>query len=164
MSVEIRFDVKGQDQLLNNFRTLATKIQRDLNKHALNAAAEPIMDAARDFAPVGTGPGAGALRNSIGIQLTSKDKWQHAKIGPRKGKKFRVAIGTKTKGKNKGKPKYNSPSKYKKFVEFGTKHSAARPFMRPAFAAEGGTKAVDRYIEDLKDGIALEVAKLPKTA
>ena len=164
--IEVTFNVTGQDALLNNFSLLAKKIQKSLNQHAVRAAAEPMVDVARDMVPIGDGPGAGTLRKAIGLREYTNKGWSHAVVGVRVGRQFDVVLGTVEKGKNKGKVLIKRPKLYYKALEYGLRLNGvkvkAHPYMRPAWDAEGGNKALGRYIEDLKDGIAIAVSQLTK--
>ena len=113
---------------------------------ALREGMKPVHKAAKSFAVKGKGPHAGLLAKSIGLTVRRvRRKLQYmnrytARVGPRGG--FRVSLGTaiarKTKGNRiKGQPyeKIKDPRFYAHLVEYGTSHSPAKPFIRPALEA-----------------------------
>lgn len=59
----------------------------------------------------------------------------------------------------KSRPTRARPSKYAHFVEFGTEHSLARPFMRPAVATKKG-EAQRKIAEAVHEGVARAARKL----
>lgn len=70
----------------------------------------------------------GLLRESIGFVTGTIDKTSFAVIGPRSG--FRRDVVTRT-----GLVETRNPIRYANFVETGTIHSGAKPFLRPALEA-----------------------------
>jgi HK97 gp10 family phage protein len=98
----------------------------------------------------------GALKKSIGHKVRVYKRAVVAIVGPRDG--FRERIGTVSRGKNKGKPIYNNPSKYAHLVELGTRHSKAQPFLRPA-AEYGATVTASMLRDYVKYEIGAEAAK-----
>jgi HK97 gp10 family phage protein len=82
---------------------------------AARAAAKPLIESAKQKAPVGF---TGVLYKSIGAATVRQNNKEVAavQVGPRKSK-------------NK-----KADPWYARFVEYGTSKSAARPFMTPAWA------------------------------
>jgi len=129
-----------------------------LSKRALNKALKPVVAKAKELAPVQANhPLAGMLRDSIGAKTTMKKGTVRGVAGPIRKK---VQIGTRKKGKKKGAPIFKDPARYAHLVEFGTSHSAAKPFLRPAWNVAGAEKALDVYTKDLNEGLDTEVRKL----
>jgi len=133
---------------------------------ALREGMKPVHKAAKSFAVKGKGPHAGLLAKSIGLTVRRVRKKGQAinrytaRVGPRGG--FRVSLGTaiarKTKGnKVKGQPYevIKDPRFYAHLVEYGTSHSAAKPFIRPALAS-----CESKIIEGLQKGYALGMVKV----
>jgi HK97 gp10 family phage protein len=137
---------------------------------ALREGMKPVHAAAKSFAVKGKGPQAGLLAKSIGLtvrRVRRKLQYQNrytARVGPRGG--FRVSLGTaiarKTKGnKVKGQPyeKIKDPRFYAHLVEYGTSHSAANPFIRPALAS-CESKIMEGLQRGYEKGLAKVVAKI----
>lgn len=128
-----------------------------LSKRALAKALKPVVTKAKELCPVGKEVLPGMLRDSIGAKVTAKKGTIRGVAGPIRN---RVQIGTRKKGKKKGAPIIKDPARYAHLVEFGTSHSAAKPFLRPAWDVAGAEKALDVYTNDLNEGLDTEVRKL----
>lgn len=147
---------------------LPKELRRSSESSVLRAGAKPISKAAKSKAPNGKGEHAGLLKKAIGINVKKVGGVMSARIGPRASVK--VSLGTKiarkTKGKRvKGQPyqAYKIPNKYSHLVEFGTSHSAARPFIRPAIDAASG-EVVDAMAAGLNKHLDRTVARLRRKA
>lgn len=106
----------------------------------------------------------GLLRKSIGLTVRRvRRKMQYvnrytARVGARGG--FRVPKGFVTRGKNKGKAKFQDPRNYAHLVEYGTSKFPARPFIRPAVEAnddaimaglqKGYEKGMERVVKKIR--------------
>jgi HK97 gp10 family phage protein len=133
---------------------------------ALREGMKPVHAAAKSFAVKGKGPHAGLLAKSIGLTVRRvRRKLQYmnrytARVGPKSG--FRVSLGTAIarkdnpkRGRVKGKPYqvFKDPRFYAHLVEFGTSHSPAKPFIRPAMESseskimEGLQKGYEKGLE-----------------
>lgn len=144
-------------------RALPVEMQRAAEVASLRGGAKVISDKAKSNAPVSQdGPFPGLLRESIGFNVKKMRGEYSARIGPRTG--FAKTIGTRTKGKNAGKPKLKIPNKYAHLVELGTSHSAANPFLRPAAISTQGEVVegmANSYRKHL-DRVAKRIAKQRK--
>lgn len=114
-------------------KDLGPKVASRLGDKALRAAAKPIVKDAKRLAPRRTG----VLRRSI-VAVKGKDK------GGAYAATRTVLIGFK-------KP----ASSYAHLVEFGTLHSAAQPFIRPAMDARA-QDALNEMVEVLSKGLLRE--------
>lgn len=149
-------NVKGFAELQKVLDQLPAKMEANVIRGALRAGAKPILEAARQNAPVGPtnfenitlyGGYTGALRDSIRIS---------GRIDKRDGK---ITASVKSGGKTRG----GADVFYAHFVEFGTRPHALsgfkkekqhpgtkpRPFMRPALDAQAGAAvaAAGEYIK-----------------
>ena len=128
--------ITGTRELQRALSRLPDELQRGAESAALRGGAKPITTAAKAKAPVGTGVHAGLLKKSIGANVKKVKGVTTARVGARKGWRVKVGEKTTTSGflikKTKTKAVYKDPSKYSHLVEFGTSHSAAQPFIRPA--------------------------------
>lgn len=146
-------NLTGFKELSAALRELGPKVARNGLRRAVSAGAAVIRDDARERAPVATGE----MRRDIMIKRERDTKGGDTfgakySVFVRSGKKSRLA----GKGRNVQKDSY-----YWKFVEFGTSKMAARPFLRPAFAAKREA-AVDAIGKTLGDAIETAVKELVK--
>jgi HK97 gp10 family phage protein len=106
----------------------------------------------------------GLTKKSIGskVKLYRRSGVAVAIAGPRTG--FKKQIGTVTRGKSKGKPKFRNPTAIAHLIEKGTKervgktgkHSGAMsafPFVRPA-VMRSRSAVRDKMVQVLTDGLA----------
>lgn len=141
-------NLKGFDQLEKGLAALPDAVARKIARQSVRRAATLIQREARSRAPVRAGGGAkkmgkgakgrlpGYLRASIVVRL---------KRVP--GAAVTYAIG------------WTKRAFYGAFVEFGTRHQAARPFLRPA-ADTRFADAVEVMGRDLGPKIVREARKL----
>jgi HK97 gp10 family phage protein len=151
---------------LKDVKSALGKLPEELRKAAqsavLRAGGKPILKQEKALVPVADG----LLKKSLGIMLIGKRGGPKttAKIGVRKGYKGRsLGFKTTTKGRNKGKTteRFQDPSKYGHLVEFGTSHSAAQPFIRPAIDA-AQNQTVDAMAAGLDKHLTRVAARLRK--
>ena len=112
--------LQGTKELNRAITRLAPELQRAAESAVLRAGAKPITQAAKAKAPIGKGKHKGLLKKSIGSNVKKVRGQTSARVGARTGWKV-DEDGVK-----------KDPSKYSHLVEFGTSHSAAQPFIRPA--------------------------------
>jgi HK97 gp10 family phage protein len=113
---------------------LGPQVARRVGAQALRAGARPVVDRAKQLVSVDTG----ALRESIGAELVTRGVDPDRRV---------IAIGIE-----------RPVSRRMHFIEFGTAHSAAKPFMRPALD-EQKENALDEMGRVLAVGIDREAAK-----
>ena len=157
----ITYRLSGTQSVLRNLRSLTSTVQKKLNLHAVRAAGAPVVLGAIYRCPVGGAddPTAGLLKSSIDMKATTRGATAKCIIGPMRRVSASRGISTH-RGRWFGRAIIATATRYASYVEFGTRKTPARPFMRPAWDDEGGD-ALERYLIDLKDGIAIEVSKLP---
>ena len=128
--------LQGTKELNRAITRLAPELQRAAESAVLRAGAKPITQAAKAKAPIGKGKHKGLLKKSIGSNVKKVRGQTSARVGARTGWKVELGEKTFTTGrifkKSRKKKVYKDPSKYSHLVEFGTSHSAAQPFIRPA--------------------------------
>lgn len=140
---------KELDAVLKELADVNSNAVRAVLRESLQVAAKPIVPLARS--KIRKGP-TGNLRKSIGARSTGERRGPVTiAIGPRVGKGFKGYHGH--------------------LVEFGHKlvragvtygHVAARPFMRPAWDAEGGDKALARLAKELGPRIIKHADRIAK--
>jgi len=106
----------GDKRLARKLDELAGPVSRRILREGIRKALTPINRAAKRKAPKRTG----LLKKAIGKKVVVKPGYANGIVGVRTG--FKQIIG--------GEPR--DPNNYAHFVEYGTPHSAAKPFLRPA--------------------------------
>lgn len=132
ISVEINID--GFEELERNLKLLGPRVARKVGAKAAMEGAEVIVERAKVLAPVLTG----ALEDSItAVKAPSNAE-----------RSLNVSIGFKP-----------PVSRRAHFTEYGTVHSAAQPFMRPALD-EKADEAIARMGKEIWQGIEKESGRL----
>ena len=138
MTVEIE-GLKGVEDALSQ---AGPKLAKRALRKALVAGAEQFEAAAKKNAPVLAKETArrqpGELRDAIdmNVKLSGTQESGVARVGIRRGKEK----GT------------DSPAVWGSFVEFGSIHGAAQPFMRPAFE-QAKARAQEVFTDEIKKGV-----------
>jgi len=138
MTVEIE-GLKGVEDALSQ---AGPKLAKRALRKALVAGAEQFEAAAKKNAPVLAKATArrqpGELRDAIdmNVKLSGTQESGVARVGIRRGKE---------KGSD-------SPAVWGSFVEFGSIHGAAQPFMRPAFE-QAKARAQEVFTDEIKKGV-----------
>lgn len=131
-----KINIQGLRELDAALAELPRAVERRVMGNAVRAGARVIASAAKQGVPVDTG----ALKKSIVV---------------RAGKRKRPGLVTALVG-------FLRPrSRIAHLVEYGTSHSAAKPFMRPALDGHG-QEAAEKMKEALRAGIEREAAKLKR--
>ena len=138
MAETFTFKIEGAKAMDDVLDILGPKIARGLGQAATRAGAKVIVEEAKRIVPDPTG----RLRDSIVIKAIPNKGREKNQVG--------VLIGFE-------KPE----SRYAGLVEFGTSHSAAHPFMRPAMDTKAA-EALDAMGASLTKGIKREANKLAK--
>ena len=142
MPGRIDFDIQGAAEMERLLKELGPRAAVNAGRPALVAGARPIVEEAKRLVPVDTGD----LRDAIAVDASSRRQGLAAAVGGEIG----ISIG------------FTKPtSRRAHLTEFGTAHSAAHPFMRPAMEAKAGD-ALDAMGHSLQKGIESEAAKLAK--
>lgn len=130
------FEIKGAREMENLLKALGPRVASKAGDKALRAAARPIVEQAKRLVPADTG----ALRRSITAQMgrRKKESERVILIG------FRPPVSARAH-----------------FAEFGTKHHAAHPFMRPALdtRVHQALREMGRVLGDEIESSAMQMAK-----
>lgn len=124
-------EIKGLDELESQLKYLPVHVRKKLAREALKAGAGVIKTQAELNAPFKTG----ALMRSIEIQPGRRNR----------PNTISYIIGT-------GKAWFQGDQFYAAFIEFGTSHQPAKPFLRPAFDSQKD-RALALIVDVLKRGI-----------
>lgn len=148
-------------------------MDRKILDEGLVAGAQVVADEARLMAPelreLDPRWSKGALRRAIrATRIRPTQYTAEAIVGVRKlsGRQTAAFRGRQAKRRRAGKSARRIDPRdayYWFFVEFGTAHTRARPFLRPAFEARK-TVAVEMAIKVFRDRIELEMAKLGRSS
>lgn len=122
----ITLQVHGTKELMADLRKAKVDVQNDARR-VLREMADKIADDARGRVPVDTG----LLKNSIKLSVSKRQLEASVSAG----------------GKVRGKDAY-----YAQFVEFGTKHSPAQPFLYPAGRAHE-KETEEKLVKVLTDAV-----------
>lgn len=142
--------LEGVDELKRALADAAASIRKKAVRGALREAGKVIQAAARVSAPVlavpKKGRAAGTVRKNIVVRASkfarrAGDEGVYISV-----RGIRGAARVKKYGRA-GAMNPNDPY-YWRFLEFGTRKMAARPFMRPA-AASKGAEAINRFMQSV---------------
>lgn len=139
----VTVEVKGLKELEDALTEFAPKLVKSCFREAMNKAADPEVQAAKERAPLLKDPlrnkrrGIGELRDSI-VKIVKMTKGGvRAKVGPKR---------------NPGEGN-QKPGAWGLMVEFGSIHNPPMPYLRPAFDATK-QQSVDRFAAVLKDRVS----------
>ena len=162
----------GWEELIAKLRSIAPELRKRVMRNALAAGARLVRDDARRRAPVLVNAAKvpyrtpGLVRSRIVVR-TSKEARRRGDLGvfvnvkPAKGAKYKTStsriLGLKVRTRtlvragDRGAKSKVDPF-YWRFLEFGTKHMAARPFLQPAAerlpaAFDVVKRMVNRWVE-----------------
>ncbi len=152
-------DLSGLDDVIRAMQNLAPAIEKTILAGAMRKGANLVAKAARDRAPVRTGnlkqriavrkrkrkPQNVALAYAVGILGGASASYGNTKSNRRKG-----LVGKKYQKQD--------TAFYWRFLEFGTKKMAAKPFLRPAFD-QSADAAINVIAAQLRVGLDKAVKK-----
>jgi len=144
--------VEGLDKLHKALAELPRELQKGPLRAAVSAAAKVVQDQAIVNAPEDSGTLKRAIYRTRSKEASSSVQESFI-VGVRQGKKFQ------SKRLRSGRQTANRDAFYWRFLEFGTVHQAARPFLRPAFD-EKRLQAIEAMRTRLARGIERVVMKL----
>ena len=146
----VSVELLGNKELVADLDALTQKVVRRIVPPAVLASLDPILEAAKAKVPRRApihGYNGGLMRKALGkvtrTYLSRGVVW--GSVGVRRGFKITIPAGLSGQRAGKeGRGKFKSfivrakaknidPSRYDHLVEFGTRHSAAKPFLRPAY-------------------------------
>lgn len=137
--------ILGLDAIKRKLEALPEQLRRKAYRSALSSGARVIAKAAKR--KVGKGE-SGMLKKSIGIKYLPATTRSQALglVGPKRGN------GGIYNGQRR------NPTRYAHLVEKGTRHSAAKPFLRPAMI-ETQSEVFSKMSAMIERAIARELAK-----
>lgn len=158
----IDIKVEGLKALQEALNNLPKELQKGPLKSAVSAGAKVVAEEAKRRAPLGE---TGNLRKAIyryRSRSQSRDGKETFLVAVRKGKAKYADTARNRRLRRVGKT-YQTAGEafYWRFLEFGTKYIAARPFLRPAFESKKN-EALDTIKKKLADAIEKTAKRLKK--
>ncbi|MBB4865463.1 HK97 gp10 family phage protein [Pseudomonas nitritireducens] len=146
-------DLKGLDEIMKKLRELGPKLERNFLRRAARKAMNIVKDEARArVSPTDDPNTAENIARNIVVQESGRRGKAVGgvvmRVGVLGGAKNVHAGGLVGRASLKENP--GGDTWYWRFMEFGTEHQAARPFMRPAF---------EQNIEKVTETVAAELNK-----
>ena len=166
--MEIKGEIKGLEAAMRNltatFPKQAEEQRRLLNRAMGASARKSMLPIAKSLALLGDG--SGALSESLAVRAVSKSAARRKgaaasmQIMPFRYDRKAIALYEnfyyKNKGKNIGLKRFADGIRHGHLVEFGTKHSAAQPYLYPAMA-QGKSAYINVFAEALEKKIMAKV-------
>lgn len=154
--------IHGLDNIERNLKALPGRKMDNAVRRSLRKGANAIRDRARQNAKSFDDPGSPEkIWKNIATTSGGKRRERRAggpmlRVGVRGGARNMSAYG-EISGRGKGNP--GGDTFYWRFLEFGTRNMAARPFMRPAMMS-AKSEAFSRTALNMESELAKELAKL----
>lgn len=144
---EVISKVQGMAELGALLRDLPTKVREKIIRAAMRKAGKDLLAEVQANVPVLTGALKESIKLSVGFSKRSQTM-------------VATVMDTNPKGKLNSDTAWKSASLrqggydvfYGRFVEMGTRHAAAKPFMRPAMESQAAT-AIETLRSALETGI-----------
>lgn len=149
--------IVGIDSIIRALNALPIDLRNSAETAVLRAGGNPILKAAK--ANAAKSKDSGLLVKSIGLSVRAVNGRKTVRVGPRTGLRQVVTRTDKRTGR-----KYEEiadPNNYSHLVEYGTSHSAAKPFIRPAIDATQG-EVLDAMAAGLDQHLTKVAARLSK--
>lgn len=146
--------LRGDRDIENLLRRLPGRIAKNVTFNALRSGARIVMKAAQTNLLANGSVDTGALVASIKISTRRRSRKAPAVVAVGADKLVRMPTR-----RGQRKPMKINPRNYAHLVEFGTEHSPAKPFMRPAID-QNGEAALVKILEMSAKGIEREAAAL----
>lgn len=158
MTDKVEFSIIGLDSLLNKLTFLKQDIKYKSGRFALRKAATLIAKAAQQNASNLDDPATGRqISENIGVRWNGKFFKATGNLA------FRVGVLGGSKLPKGGNPDTGAggATPHWHLIEFGTEHSRAQPFMRPA-AEQNINAATDEFIRQYEKSIDRAIKRTSK--
>ena len=149
MSDKVEFSLIGLDSLLNTLASLKNETKYKSGRFALRKAAQLIANAAKHNADRLDDPKTGRkISDNIAVRWNGKLYRSTGNLG------FRVGVLGGSRLPKGGNPDTGAGGRtpHWHLLEFGTEHSRAKPFMRPA-AEQNISAAIDEFVKQYSKSI-----------
>ncbi|HBO7046218.1 TPA: hypothetical protein L4934_006121 [Pseudomonas aeruginosa] len=142
--------IHGLDGVVEKMRSLAPRLQRNGLRKAARKAMNIVRDAAREKARAVDDPETPEkIWKNIITQESAKEGRREGGVVMKVGVRGGASRNQHSKGAS-GNP--GGDTRHWRYLEFGTKYSPAKPFMRPALP-ENVAKVTDRFVSELSSEI-----------
>lgn len=147
---QIKIDTRG---VIAALEKLGPGLRKSAETAVLRAGATPLRKAAK--ANAAKSKDTGLLQKSISLRVATTKGNKTVRVGPKKGMRQMVTRTDKRTGR-----KYQEmadPNNYSHLVEYGTAHSAAKPFIRPAIDSSQG-----QIVDAMANGLDKHLTRVAK--
>lgn len=146
----LEFRITGLDQAIKNIKTLQAKAQKSIARKAARQAMNIVRDAARQNARAIDDPETAAriFKNIITGESSAASR-QAGGVVMRVGIKGGASSNQHSKDMSKTS---GGDTRHWRYIEFGTSHIAAVPFMRPALANNVG-RVMEKFTTEFRKGV-----------
>lgn len=132
MADDVQFSMIGVDDLVKKLENVSTDMRYRTGRSALRKAAQRLAEIAKRNAQGLDDPGTGrSIADNIGLRWNGRLYKRSGDLGFRVGVMKGAILAKKGEKVDKG---AGSKTPHWRLLEFGTKVSAAKPFLRPALA------------------------------
>lgn len=149
MADDVRFNISGIDTLLLNLRTVTDNVRKTRGRAALRKAGLVIVNAAKvNVAPHDDPDTSRSIASNIAIQ------WNNRRFNATGDLAFRIGVrgGARIPRGQVVPDGVTAATPHWRFLEFGTKASIAKPFLRPAMS-ENIARVTDTFTSELTKAI-----------
>lgn len=148
-------EVMGLADLTARLRQIPNELEQEkVLAKALRDGAKVVRQQAEANLVASGAVDTGLLAHTMQIVQPKQDLPGHVEVVLKPSSKLSMVVR-----KGKTKPTRARPSKYAHFIEYGTEHSAAKPFLRPAADAKGG-EAGEVIAAEVEKGVAAAARKV----
>lgn len=156
MMANATFELKGVDELEAKLKTITYETRRKTGRSALRKAANVLRKRAIDSAKRFDDP-----ETTEDISKNIAINWNNKTFRRTGDMHFSVGVRGGAKKGGKAKKGKGGDTWYFRFVEFGTQHMAAQPFLRPAME-QGSADASQAFVDEYKKGIDSAIRRAAK--
>ena len=153
-----KMQLQGMSEVEAMLRELPVANAKRVVKTALRAGARVVKQTAHDILYANGSVDTGLLANTLTITEKKGDQRGSATVTLRASGKLKMVTR-----KGQSHPTKARPSKYAHLIEFGTEHSKAEPFLRPA-VARSARASIEKIQESSARGISREAIRLGANA
>ena len=155
MADDFEFSLIGLDEVLKNMDYVSDVVAGKKARSALRKAANVVASAAKENAAKHDDPGTGRkISDNVGV------RWNGRRFKQRQEFAFRIGIlkGAVLPKDNQENTASGTATPHWRLLEFGTKISPAKPFLRPALADNIG-KVTDTFVVEFNKALASAIKR-----
>lgn len=155
MAADIEFSLVGINELLKNMDYVSDVVNGKKARSALRKAANVVADAARVGASKHDDPETGRkISENIGV------RWNGRRFKLKQEFAFRIGVlkGARLPKNNHGQTGQGAATPHWRLLEFGTKISPAKPFLRPALE-NNIAKVTDTFVVEFNKALVSAIKR-----